>query len=150
MPSLVVMPTSPFSFSTISMSIALLSVLRFFKKSKNLFHFTTFFDFIGKESLINSTSNQKKQFAMFILENSKPGKPLILHDEPIYYDGKIIGETTSGNFSFCYDVNMAFGYINNISKDECKNIEVEVEKIKYKAILETKPLHDSENKNIKL
>ena len=61
-----------------------------------------------------------------------------------------MGRTTSGNYSFNYKKNMAFGYINNISKDECKNIEVEVEKIKYKAILETKPLHDSKNKNIKL
>ena len=29
---------------------------------------------------------------------------------PIYYDGKIVGETTSGNYSFIYNKNMAFGY----------------------------------------
>ena len=110
------------------------------------------FDFIGKESLINSTSNQKKQFAMFILENSKPGKPLILHDEPIYYDGKIIGETTSGNFSFCYDVNMAFGYINtNIKKEDVGNnfFEIEVATVKYKARILLEPLHDPKNIEIK-
>ena len=32
---------------------------------------------------------------MFVLKNSKPGKPL-LHEEPIYLDNKIVGRTTSG------------------------------------------------------
>ncbi len=34
---------------------------------------------------------------MFTLKDSKPGKPLLLHDEPIYLDKKIIGRSTSGN-----------------------------------------------------
>ena len=52
---------------------------------------------------------------MFTLDQANPGYPLLLHDEPIYFDGKIVGETTSGNFSFNYNKNMAFGYINLIS-----------------------------------
>ena len=32
-----------------------------------------------------------KKFAMFSLKNSKPGEPLLLHEEPIYLDNKIIG-----------------------------------------------------------
>ena len=109
-------------------------------------------DFLGKESLITLKSKTKKQFAMFCLENSKPGEPLLLHDEPIYFNGKIVGETTSGNFSFCYNVNMAFGYIDpTINKNEVKNeyFEIEVAKIKYKAKLQIHPLHDPKNINIK-
>ena len=48
---------------------------------------------------------------MFTLQNNKPGEPLLLHDEPIYLDDKIIGRTTSGNFSFNFDKNLAFGYV---------------------------------------
>ena len=43
---------------------------------------------------------------MFVLRDSKPGEPLLLHEEPIYLDNKIIGRTTSGNYSFCFDKNL--------------------------------------------
>ena len=89
---------------------------------------------------------------MFIIENSKPGEPLILHDEPIFYNNHIVGETTSGNFSFCYNVNMAFGYIDNsIDKNNVKNeiFEIEVAKVKYRAKLCLEPLHDPKNILIK-
>ena len=110
------------------------------------------YDFIGKNSLINLKSNLKKQLVMLTLVNSVPGKPLLLHDEPIYFDGKIVGETTSGNYSFCYNKNIAFGYIdskinlNNIKKD---NFEIEVAKNKYTAKIELNPLHDHQNILIK-
>ena len=109
-------------------------------------------DFLGKESLISIKSKPKKQFVMFCLENSKPGDPLLLHDEPIYFNGKIVGETTSGNYSFCYNVNMSFGYIDpsiNIEKAKNEYFEIEVAKIKYKAKLQLEPLHDPDNLLIK-
>ena len=88
---------------------------------------------------------------MFVLENSKPGEPLLLHDEPIFYNDKIIGETTSGNYSFCYESNMAIGYIDNkLNKKTLinENFYIEVAKVKYKAKLLLEPLHDP--KNIKI
>ena len=109
-------------------------------------------DFIGKKSLIALKDKKKKQFAMFTLDQANPGYPLLLHDEPIYYEGKIVGETTSGNFSFNYNKNMAFGYIkSNINIKVAKDhfFEIEVEKIKYKAYLETISLHDPKNSLIK-
>ncbi len=109
-------------------------------------------EFIGKENLIKHKSNQKKQLVMLLLENSDPGKPLLLHDEPIFFKGKIVGETTSGNYSFCYNKNMAMGYIDCkidkiTNKDEI--FEIEVAKVKYKAKLQLKPLHDPDNIYIK-
>jgi len=85
---------------------------------------------------------------MFTLSDSIPGNPLLLHDEPIYYDGKIVGETTSGNYSFIYNKNLAFGYIDNNLKIDMANsiFEIEVAKKKYKASLLLQPLHDPENK----
>jgi len=109
-------------------------------------------DFIGKKALLNSKSYQKKQFIMLTLDNSSPGAPLLLHDEPIYLDGKIIGETTSGNYSFNYNKNISFGYVNlSNSKKELqnKNFQIEVAKIKYNATLQLTSLHDPKNILIK-
>jgi len=74
---------------------------------------------------------------------------LLLHDEPIYCEGKIIGETTSGNYSFNYKKNMALGYLNLLdSKEELqkKQFQIEVAKIKYDATLQLTALHDPKNK----
>ena len=89
---------------------------------------------------------------MLTLVESNPGKPLLLHDEPIYCDGKIVGETTSGNYSFNYNKNISFGYINLlISKKELQNkkFQIEVAKKKYDATFQPFALHDPKNILIK-
>ena len=68
---------------------------------------------------------------MFTLDDSRPGEPLLLHDEPIYLEDKIIGRSTSGNYSFNFKKNLTFGYINgDLSKEELQDrkIFIEVEK----------------------
>ena len=102
------------------------------------------FNFIGKKKLLK-IKNQKidRRFAMFILNNSKPGEPLLLHEEPIYLENEIIGKTTSGNYSFNYNKNLSFGYINsNLSYEQLsgRKIYIEIEKKKYQAELLLKPL----------
>ena len=108
-------------------------------------------NFIGREAL-EKIKNKKidRKFAMFVLKNNEPGKPLLLHDEPIYKDNKIIGRTTSGNYSFNFKKNLAFGYINNdFSEDEVLNgnIFIEIEKTKYPAEIIFKPLKQTSFKN---
>ena len=108
-------------------------------------------DFIGREALLKiKDQKRKKKLVILSLKENKPGFPLLLHDEPILSNGKIIGRTTSGNYSFNFEKNMAFGYVNLEHNLDGKNIEIEVEKKKYQAIIETKPLHDPDNQNIKL
>ena len=88
---------------------------------------------------------------MFTLKDSKPGEPLLLHEEPIYLEDKIIGRTTSGNYSFNFKKNLAFGYItNNHSNKELltNDIFIEVEKQKYQAYLIEKPLKQTNFKKI--
>ena len=102
------------------------------------------FEFIGKKRLIK-IKNQKldTRFTMFVLKDSKPGSPLLLHEEPIYLDNDIIGKTTSGNYSFNYNKNLSFGYIkSDFSNEELskKNLYIEIEKKKYQAELLLKPL----------
>ena len=105
-------------------------------------------DFIGKEALKTKNRIKKKQLTYFVLEKSTPGNPLLLHDEPIYYKNKIVGETTSSNYSFYYNKNMVFGYIDSeidLKKLNGSNFEVEVAKNKYVMSVQFNPLHDPEN-----
>ena len=110
-------------------------------------------DFIGKKAIEKIKKEKiKKKMAIFVLKNSKQGSPLLLHDEPIYCEDKIVGRTTSGNYSFNYKKNMSFGYINLILPIEelaKKNFSIEVEKKLYEAVLQTEPLHDAKNEIIK-
>ena len=87
---------------------------------------------------------------MFTLRDSKPGSPLLLHEEPIYLDNKIIGKTTSGNYSFNYNKNLTFGYIKtNLSDEDLleKKLFVEVEKKKYPILIQSGPLKRTDFKN---
>ena len=108
-------------------------------------------DFIGRKALEKiKQSKVKTRFSMFTLKESEPGKPLLLHDEPIYIDDKIIGRSTSGNYSFNFKKNLVFGYINNdfsIEELQNKNLFIEVEKNKYPIELINKPLKQTNFKN---
>ena len=109
-------------------------------------------NFIGQQAL-EKIKNRKKtrRFAMFTLKNNKPGNPLLLHDEPIYIDNKIIGRTTSGNYSFNYNKNLSFGYIStNLNNEELKNkkIFIEIEKKKFEAEILLSPLKKNNFKEV--
>jgi 4-methylaminobutanoate oxidase (formaldehyde-forming) len=109
-------------------------------------------DFIGKHALEKIKKEKiNTRFAMFTLKESEPGKPLLLHDEPIYIDDKIIGRSTSGNYSFNFKKNLVFGYIkNDLSNDELqsKNLFIEVEKQKYPISVQLDPLKRTDFKNL--
>ena len=89
-------------------------------------------DFIGKEFLMKIKDKKlAKRFIMLSLKDSKPGQPLLLHDEPIYLENKIIGRSTSSNYSFNYKKNLSFGYVNtDVSNKDLlgKNLYIEVAK----------------------
>jgi len=108
------------------------------------------FNFTGKEKLLK-IKNQKigKKLKMFTLKDNKPGSPLLLHEEPIYLDGKIIGKTTSGNYSFNYNKNLLFGYLKSDLDNEDlakKKLYVEVEKTHYPLELLLTPLKNDDYK----
>ena len=109
-------------------------------------------NFIGKDALLKIKDKPlDKTMMMFTLKDSKPGEPLLLHEEPIYLDDKIIGRTTSGNYSFCFDKNLSFGYVNSGNTIETlrdKNLFIEVEKIKYPIEILSKPLNTNDFKKI--
>ena len=109
-------------------------------------------DFIGKKAVEKiKTKKLDRRFAMFTLQNNKPGEPLLLHEEPIYLEDKIIGKTTSGNYSFNFNKNLTFGYIKTyLTNKELvgKELFVEVEKQKYPISVQLEPLKRTDFKNL--
>tara|TARA_B110000114_G_C14787903_1_gene275514 strand:- start:304 stop:570 length:267 start_codon:yes stop_codon:yes gene_type:complete len=86
---------------------------------------------------------------MLSLIDSKPGIPLLLHEEPIYLKDKIIGRTTSGNYSFNYNKNLSFGYVKSeYSNEELfeMSLYIEVAKKKYPVRVELTSLKDKKTK----
>ena len=109
-------------------------------------------DFIGKEALLKIKEQKpKKKLVILSLKDNKPGFPLLLHDEPILYDDTIIGRTTSGNYSFNFNKNLTFGYVEKdlSNLDTSKNkLYIEVGKVKYEAEYLAKPLNQNNYKTI--
>ena len=104
-----------------------------FKKKEN---------FIGREALEKIKDKSLiNRLELFSLKNRfKPGAPLLLHDEPIFQGNKIVGYTTSSNFSFCYNKNICLAYVK--SEINYDNLYLEVEGKRYALFLEKTPLHD--------
>ena len=106
--------------------------------------------FVGKESLLKiKDQEQFRRFIMLSLKDSKPGYPLLLHEEPIYLKGEIIGRTTSGNYSFNFKKNLSFGYVTSDHTNEelsKMDLYIEVAKQKYPAMVEITPLKDKSSR----
>ena len=106
--------------------------------------------FVGKESLLKiKDQEQTRKFIMLSLKDSKPGYPLLLHEEPIYLKDEIIGRTTSGNYSFNFKKNLSFGYVTSDHTNEelsKMDLYIEVAKQKYPAKVEITPLKDKSSR----
>ena len=103
-------------------------------------------NFIGRRAIENIINKPlKRQLDLFSLkEKFKPGEPLLLHDEPIYSKNKLVGSTTSSNYSFYYKKNICLAYVeSDVIKDD---LYIEVEGKKYLLKHEIKPLHDPSSK----
>ena len=64
---------------------------------------------------------------------------------------KLLEEQPLENYSFCFNKNLSFGYVNSgntIETLQDKNLFIEVEKIKYPVEILLKPLNTKDFKNI--
>ena len=104
-------------------------------------------DFIGRESVERIISQPlNKKLELFSLKNHKePGNPLLMHDEPIFYKNKVVGSSTSSNYSFCFNKNIFLAYVNIefITSDALK---IEIAGKRYSIKHELKCLHDPDGK----
>jgi 4-methylaminobutanoate oxidase (formaldehyde-forming) len=66
-------------------------------------------DFIGRDALLRQREQGvTRRLVQFAVED---GHPLLLHDEPIYRSGDLVGITTSGARGFRTGVSLCLGYV---------------------------------------
>ena len=65
--------------------------------------------FIGRDALLRQREHgTDRRLLLFRVEAEKP---LLLHDEPIYRAGKLVGLSTSGGLGFRTRLSLSFAYV---------------------------------------
>lgn len=103
------------------------------------------FDFIGKQALVSLAKNEvSHKRVLFEVEHLAP---LLLHDEPVYCGGRLIGRTTSGGLGFRTNKALSMAYIESAKIAEHENFEIEVAGVRLPAtILSEAPYDPAGNK----
>jgi glycine cleavage system aminomethyltransferase T len=66
--------------------------------------------FLGRDGLLRQREQgPRRHLLLFAVAD---GNPLLLHDEPIYADGRLVGRTTSGARGFRTGLSLCFGYVS--------------------------------------
>ena len=110
-------------------------------------------DFIGKAALVKQKQEGIKQkLVIFTIDDPEP---LIYHDEPIYRNGRIVGENTHGSYAHVTGNSIGMVYLSNeygISDEWIMDgdYEIEVEDKLYPITLHLKAPYDPEGKSIKV
>jgi 4-methylaminobutanoate oxidase (formaldehyde-forming) len=109
-------------------------------------------DFIGRQSLEKQKAEGLSRRLIFLrLEDSEP---TLLHDEPIWRNGDIIGRTSSGAFGYTVGSPVAMGYVK-LPKENWKQwltngtYEVEIAGTRFAAACALTPFYDPQNARVK-
>ncbi len=66
-------------------------------------------DFIGREALERQKqAGVRRRLVHFLMDHPEP---ILLHDEPIFRDGELVGMTTSGAFGYTLGRSVGMGYV---------------------------------------
>ncbi|PQM55543.1 MAG: FAD-dependent oxidoreductase, partial [Deltaproteobacteria bacterium] len=116
--------------------------------------------FIGRDALlrqkeeVSKSKNKalKKRLVQFALENPEP---LLYHNEPIWCNGKIVGDLTSGMYGHTIGTSLGMGYVFNeegVSKDflESSIFEIEIAGEKHRAKTSLRAFYDPKNERIRM
>tara|TARA_B100002049_G_scaffold165633_1_gene124353 strand:- start:126 stop:602 length:477 start_codon:yes stop_codon:yes gene_type:complete len=116
--------------------------------------------FMGQDALlrqkdqISAAKNGvlEKRLVQFALRD--PG-PLLYHNEPIWCNGKIVGDLTSGMYGHTIGTCLGMGYVTNedgVNKDflESSNFEIEVAGERYQASASLKAFYDPKSERVRM
>ena len=105
-------------------------------------------EFTGKAALIaQKAEGVKKQFVTMIVEAGDQDAPYM---STVYHDGKVVGETTSGDWGYRVDASIALGTIRADLAVEGTELEVNIFGRMCKAIVQAdRPLWDPENERLR-
>ncbi|PBB84487.1 FAD-dependent oxidoreductase [Mesorhizobium sp. WSM3876] len=110
-------------------------------------------DFIGRAALERQKAKGVKRRVVFLrLEDAGP---ILLHDEPILRDGKIVGRTTSAAYGYSLGSSVAQGYVDLPGPDwkpwlSEGRFEVVLAGIRHRAICQARPFYDPDNTRLRL
>lgn len=110
-------------------------------------------DFIGRAALEKQKAEGvKRKLAFFRLLDPAP---ILLHDEPVYRNGILIGRTTSGSYGYTVGSSVAMGYLP-VPEGDWKEwlangwFEIELAGVLYRAEASARPFYDPDNHRIKM
>jgi 4-methylaminobutanoate oxidase (formaldehyde-forming) len=102
-------------------------------------------EFIGREALLRQhEAGLKRRLAVFVIDDPEP---LLLGHEPIYRDGRLVGQITSGDFGHTVDRSIGLGYVENeegVNADFIRfgSYEIEILARRYSATVRLTGPHD--------
>jgi glycine cleavage system T protein len=110
-------------------------------------------DFIGRDALLRQKAEKKltKRLLQFALEDPEP---LLYHNEPIYRDGKLVGNTSSANYGHHLGRAIAMGYVRDAGGIDAGYVaagkwEIEVGMKRYPARASLRPMYDPNSARMK-
>lgn len=108
--------------------------------------------FIGREALLAQKKNGVTQrLVSFLLEDPEP---ICYHNEPIWRDGVIVGQLTSGSYGHALGGAVGMGYVSNKSGVDAGwvnagSYEIQVAGKRYSARASLSPFYDPKSKRVK-
>lgn len=105
-------------------------------------------DFIGKTALIGKKGKQTKRLVTLAL--TAEDAPLLIHDEPIFCEGQMVGLTTSGAWGFRVNKSLGIAVMEhpegiNAKFFESKQFEIEVACKRYPIEVKLNGFYDPSN-----
>ena len=101
--------------------------------------------FLGKEALEyqKAESARTKRLVQFKLDDPEQ---ILVHEEPIYRDGVIVGRTSSGMYSHTFGACLGMGYLSNeegVTREwlESGTFEIEIANVKVPATASLRPFY---------
>jgi 4-methylaminobutanoate oxidase (formaldehyde-forming) len=113
---------------------------------------TPYGHFIGRDAVLKVKSEGPKSRLLHFLLNDP--EPLLIHNEPIYCDGKQVGYLTSGNYGHALGAAVGMGYVpraagEKLSDLETKSYEIDVAGNRIPATASVKPLYDPQSARVR-
>ena len=108
--------------------------------------------FLGRDALLRQRDDgTQRRLAHFLVVDAHP---LLLHDEPLYCDGMLVGRTTSGARGFRTDRSLCLGYVScqpgqTLPELAQRRFEIQIEAQRYPLELLLKPPYDPAGRRLR-
>ena len=104
-------------------------------------------DFVGREALVRLKEGGSSRKLVTLTVNDP--NAVLTGNEPIFADGKVIGQITSGNYGYYVGKYIAFGYVPVKYAEKGQEFEVEYLTERYLAVVSDNVPFDPKNVRMK-